>query len=171
MGYSKSKRAIRRVEAYLAQMVKSEAEIQFPAEEPSDFAFKLREGIKASRHFAVEDNHPVEPYASYSRLMTKFIIRVKGPMVICEPRDVVPLVKLRQTLGQVSIAEVKDTLGIIGAAITHKAPIMVFPNANKDTVEADRLNFWATNNDYYLVIAENHVTLTKENPGELAWRP
>lgn len=172
MGYSKSKRAIRRVEPYLEQMVHADAEIQFPAEEPSDFAFKLREGIKASKEYALDvEKQPVEPYISYSGLMSKFIIRVKGPLVICEPRDVIPLARLRQTLGQVSLPEVKDTLGIIGAAITHKAPIMVFPNANASSVEADRLNFWASNNDYFLVITDNHVTLTKENPGELAWKP
>lgn len=172
MGYSKSKRAIRRVEPYLEQMVAAEGEISFPAEEPSDFAYRLREGIKASTHFALDERkQPIEPYADYAGLSAKYLIRVKGPLVVCEPRDVVPIARLRSSLAQVSIPDVSETLGIIGAAITHKAPSMVFPQANAQTVKADRLFVWAQANGYFLVVGDNHVTLTKQDPGELAWNP
>lgn len=163
---------MRKVEPYLQQMVQAEGEIQFPAEEPGDFAYKLREGIEASKHHALDHlKRPIEPFISYAGLKSKYLIRVKGPLVICEPRDLVPIARLKTALGQVAIPEVIDTLGIIGAAITHKAPILVFPDAKEASVDCNRLSFWASQNGYYLVVGDNHVTLTKADPGSLAWHP
>lgn len=172
MGYSKSKRAVRKVEPYLVQMVDAQGEIQFPAEEPSDFAYRLREGISASKEHALDQNkNPIEPFARYASLQAKYLIRVKGSMVVCEPRDIVPVARLRATLGHVNIPDVHDTLGIIGAAITHKAPVMIFPDYKSDIVDPRRIHAWAQSNGYFLVLSDAHLTLTKENPGELAWQP
>lgn len=172
MGYSKSKRAIKRVEPYLQQMVAADGGVEFPVNDPLAFSYQLRDGIKAAKEFAYDAlQKEVEPYCSYARLNTKFIIRVRGTVIVCELRDVVPVVKLRESMGTMSIPDVEDTLGVIGAAIKHKAPEMVFPSANKDTVAAVMLFKWASSNGYFLVIADNHVTLTKNDPGDLAWKP
>lgn len=172
MGYSKSKRAVRKVEPYLVQMVDAQGEIQFPAEEPSDFAYRLREGIYAAKENALDQQkNPVQPFAQYASLNAKYLIRVKGPMVVCEPRDIVPIARLRVTLGHVNIPEVHDTLGIIGAAITHKAPVMIFPDAKSELIEPRKVYTWAQTNGYFLVLSDAHLTLTKEDPGALAWKP
>lgn len=172
MGYSKSKRAIRKVESYLQQMVSAVGEIQFADDNPSELAYRIREGYNAARNFALADNQqPVEPYASYQALGAKFIIRVKGNAVICEPRDMLPSFRPKESLGQVNIPDVVDTLGVLGAAIMHKAPLMVFPDATSETVDPSRINTWAKSNGYFLVVSDSHVTLTKNDPGALAWRP
>lgn len=172
MGYSKSKRAIKKVQPYLEQMVAADGKIEFPVDDASDFAYSLREGIRASVHFALDnENNPQEPYASFSRLASKFIIRTKGSTVICEPRDIVPIVRLRESMGIMSIPDVVETLGIIGAAIQHKANQIVFPDASSATVDPIPLYNWAKDHEYYVIISDEHVTLTKNDPGELAWSP
>lgn len=159
MGYSKSKRVIRRVETYLQQMVDARGQIEFPADDAARFAYELREGINASRHFAATGE---EPFISYAKLHPKYVIRTKGTRVICEPRDVILSVKA-QTLGQVSIPDVVDPLGIIGAAIMHKAPIMIFPDASDETIiDKSKLQTWCEKNSYELIVADNHVTLTRK---------
>lgn len=172
MVYSRSKKSIKKVELYLQQLVASDKDIDFPTEDPLKFAYKLREGINASRFFALDpDGNVNESYAAYSRLNSKYIIRIEGQIVKCELRDVVPVVKLRESMSTMSIPEVSETLGIIGAAIQHKVPELIFPDASEDTVDPLAIYNWAQHNGYFLIVAESHVTLTKNNPGELAWNP
>lgn len=161
MGYSKSKRVIKRVETYLQQMVAAPAQFEFPADDASKFAYALREGIYSARHFAAVTGE--EPYISYAKLHSKYIIRTEGSRVICEPRDVILSVKA-QTLGQVTIPEVERPLEIIGAAVMHKAPVMIFSDASDVTLgeDAARVKTWCDKNNYELIISDNHVTLTRK---------
>ncbi len=86
-----------------------------------------------------------EPYRDYAKIVSRFLIRAKPHVVSCELRD-----QLAQPtgLGYISIPDVSDTLGIIGATIKHKAPALLFPDANKHTIELGRLIAWAEKNGY-----------------------
>jgi hypothetical protein len=172
VGYTKSKRAIKHVEIYLQQLVVAKGSVEFPVDDASKFAYYLREAFKVAKLFAKDEaGNLVQPFADYAALHARFIVRVKGNTVVCEPRDDVTIPTLREQFTQINIPDVKDTLGIIGAAIKHKASTMVFPHASKETIDAGRVFHWASNNEYFLVVSENHVTLTKIDPGELAWHP
>lgn len=154
MGYSKSKRAIRRVETYLQQLVAAESKIDFPGEDTAKLAYYIREGITASRAFTSEG----EPYISYARLNAKFVVRVKGSVVSCEPRDEV---NIPAGLGHVSIPDVSDTLGIIGATIKHKASLIIFPDATIHSVDMTRLTSWGEKNGYLVIADDERVVLEK----------
>lgn len=164
MGYTTSKRAIRRVEPYLQQMLAADGVVEFPSDDAARFAYALREGIQVSKKFAIDPStrQPVEPYASYQSLNARFIIRVKNNTVVCEPRDVVAVLATRREIS-VAIPDVTDTLGIIGAVVMHHAPVMVFPDANEASVDENRLRAWATEKGYEVTVADNHVTLARND--------
>lgn len=159
MGYSSSIRTVKRVEIYLQQMLNSTENIEFPVEDASKFAYQLRDGIRTAKKLSV-DKHgmPVEPFATYQRLSAKYIVRTRNNRVVCELRDVVPTVQL---LGKLNLPGIVDTLTIIGAAIKHKAPVMVFPDASSKTVDETRLKLWAVDHGYDTVVSDNHVTLER----------
>lgn len=163
MTYSKSKRPINKVKTYLDQMVAAKGDLEFPADDPGKFAYSLREGIGASKSFAVtETGERVEPFASYSTLASKFVIRSKGSVVVCELRDSLPGTIQKDTLAKVSIPNVDNALGIIGAVLMHKAPCMVFPNASLATIsDPEKFVKWANTQNYVVTWSDNHVTLTR----------
>lgn len=160
MGYAKSsKRPIKRVEELLKQMVNANgSEIRFKVQDAEETAYRLREAFASARFFATHG----EPYISYANLKAKYVVRSNGNIVTCEPREYVPSMQVKKEMATVTIPGVKDTLGIIGAAITHKAPCMVFSDASESTVNEKVLENWTEQNAYSYDIADNHVTLTKK---------
>jgi hypothetical protein len=157
MGYSVSKRAVRRVEIYLTQMVVGEGKLNFPTEDASKTAYYIRQGVTSAKNFISEG----EPYVSYARLSGKYIVRSLSDMVVCEPRDGLPNADASTTFGRVSIPDITDVLGIIGAAIKHKAPSMIFPDARLSDEECLKLRAWSDLHEYGVIITEAHVTLVK----------
>lgn len=155
MGYSKSKKSIRRVQHYLDQMVIAEGNVEFASAEPTRLIYYIRDGIKAAQHFSEASN--------YARLSAKFVIKAGPGKVICELRDVLPLMR-HQMKSEVSIPDVVDPLGIIGAAIKHHADIMIFPDASHDTIlDKTPIQNWADKNGYQLIMAIDHITLEKKD--------
>lgn len=172
MGYSKSTRAVQRVKKYLDEMLREDAQIEWVSDNPSKLAYQLNDGLHAARHNAVDrDKRPVEPYATYSHLKAKFILRVGPGKVIAEPRDVVPLQTLRVGMSRLTLHELSDNLEIVGAAIKHKAPEMFFPDADEKSVDLPQLYAWAVRNDYFIIPSDDGITLTQTDPGDLAWAP
>lgn len=150
--YSKSKRAVRKVQLYLDQMVAAEMNITFPDNDPTRLAYRIRDGIKAARSFPDSER--------YAKLSTKFIIRVQSGGVKCELRD--DLSDMKSTMHNViSIEGVSDTLGIIGAAIKHKADVLNFPDARYSNLNLTPIENWASNNGYAIQKTEDHVSLIK----------
>lgn len=168
MGYTTNRRAITRVKQHLDQMVAAENKIVWPANEPSKLAYQIREGITVSKDAAILEGKAVEPYHSYAKLKSKFIIRVESGTVVAEPRDGMPI---EAVIAAVTIPYVTDEMEIVGAAIKHKAPELFFPNANLLKMDAETLYNWTERNGYYIVGGENGVTLIKDDPGIIAWRP
>jgi hypothetical protein len=172
MGYSKSPRAVHRVVKYLDDMLREDAQIEWVSTNPAKLAYQLNDGLHAARYLAVDrDKHPVEPYATYSHLKAKFILRVGEGKVIAEPRDVVPLTNVRAGMSRMTIHELSDVLEIVGAAIKHKAPEMFFPDADEKTVDLPQLYAWASRNGYHIIPSDDGITLTQNDPGDLAWVP
>jgi hypothetical protein len=164
MGYSKSKNAIKRVEEYLKQLVENESQQEFSSADSHALSHLIFEGIQASKEYAKEGS----PYLEYSGLGAKFKIQTKPDRVICQPRNASILTR-SSSLASVTIPGVSDPVGIIGAAIKHKSPIMIFPDHNGSM---PLIYNWASKHDYFLVRTKEGLVITKdENAREAAWHP
>jgi len=154
VGYSKSKKAIRRVELYLQQLVIAEGKIEFPSDDPATLSYRIREGSTASKGYVSEG----EPYLGYAKIVSRFRIHTRTGFVSCELRD-----ELSQPegLGYVSIPDVSDTLGVIGATIKHRAPLLLFPDANIHTVVYDKLVLWGEKQGYRIDADEESVRVER----------
>ena len=170
MGYSKSIRAVRRVEPILKQLVVAQGNLEFPSSNSGEDAYYIRDGIKASAHHAIRDNEPNEPYYSYSQLNVKYVFKAAAGKVVAALRDVVTVRALASAHASMSVPDVDDDLSIIGAAITHRAPRMYFPDAGAESVDLHSVYNWARENNYHIVVGDG-ITLTQDDPGKLAWKP
>jgi len=172
VGYSKHIRAVKRVQPLLDQLLEATSNIEWPSENPVADAYAMREGIyAASIRQLSPDGEPNEPYYSYARLSAKYTFRTAANKVIAELRDVVPIIALQKAHATMTIRDVEDEMGVVGAAILHKASRMFFPDATPETTDLVAVYQWACQNEYYIVASHEGITLTKENPGELAWTP
>lgn len=172
MGYSKSPRAVQKVHKYLDEMLASETAIEWVHEDPSKLAYMLNDGIAAARSLALDrERKPVEPFITYSRLKAKFIIHIKPGKVVASPRDVIPMETVRAGLSRMTIHTVTDVLEIVGAAIKHGAPEMFFPDADEESTDLPQLYAWASRNGYHIIPSDDGITLTQNDPGDLAWAP
>jgi len=165
MGYSKSSKAILRVKDYLDEMVEKNERLEWELEDNVGIAFKIRQAMAQA---STRVNQGDETYAEYARLKSKYLIRTMFGKVIAEPRDVTDVVKAQQTANHMRLSGLGTSLEIVGAAIQHKADEMYFPDAY--TNQASEVYPWAQKNGYYIVVGEG-MTLTKNDPGELAWKP
>lgn len=152
-------------------MSNSDTSLEFRHSDPHNLAYLIRQGIKAAGHFAVKDGQPVEPYASYHKLGSRYILRAKRGVVEAELRDRLMIDIVRNDMkARIVINNVADELEIVGAIIKHKANEMFFPGANEDALET--VYEYAKKHEYYLVWdKEAGLTVTKTHPGEAAWQP
>ena len=172
MGYSKSIRAFNRVKGFLDEMVAKNEPIVWPASDPSKLAYYIREGIKVAKDRANDEKHPTrETYRPFSSLSSKYLLRVKGGTVIAEPRDMLPELIASAVLSRMVIEDVVDPLEIVGAVIKHKAPELFFPSADLSLDTLQRVYAWSSKHDYFIVVSDIGITLTKTDPGEIAWQP
>lgn len=172
MGYSTSIRAIKRVENILDKLVKASSNVNIPTPEgipSSKLAYYIREGINASQTRSVDINgQSKQPFADYAQLNAKYLFRAHDREVFCELRGYVP--PLVETLAEMNIPDVSDTLGILGACLRHKAPTMRFTDATPESVDLNKIHMWAQKAGYH-IIAGQDITVTTNDPGELAWKP
>ena len=172
MGYSKSIRAFNRVRKFLDEMVDKNEPIVWPSDDAATLAYNIREGIKVAKDRALDETHPNrEAYNPFAALGAKFIVRVKGLTVVAEPRDFSPQLSANTALNKMTIDDVVGPLEIVGAAIKHKAQDMFFPDADLTTEDLVRVYTWSSKHDYFIVYSDVGVTLTKTDPGEIAWHP
>lgn len=171
MGYSKSTRAVQRVKKFLDEMLQNDGQLEWPNADPSKLAYQINDGIHAAKANALnKEKNPVEPFATYSRLKSKFIIRVAAGKVIAEPRDVIPLDTIVSGMSRLTLHNLSDVLEIVGAAIKHNAPEMFFPDAD-EFADLPQLYTWAVRNGYFIIPSDDGITLTKTDPGDIAWTP
>ena len=172
MGYSKAIRAFNRVRNYLDEMVDKNEPIVWPTDDAATLAYNIREGIKVARDRVLDEQYPNrESFKPFAALKAKYIVRVKGLTVVAEPRDFAPQLSANAVLNRMVIEEVVGPLEIVGAAIKHKAPEMFFPSADLTTEDLERVYTWSSKHEYFIVFSDVGVTLTKTDPGEIAWHP
>lgn len=166
MGYAKGVKAVEKVRRHLEELTQTEGRVEWRATDASKTAYHIRQGFAVSEKLA-----PTEPYATFARLKERFVIRVRGDKVIAEPRTSAPS-EIKQGMLAMTLPENMDVMEIIGAAVQHKAQKMFFPqDATLEESDLLALFRWSNNNDYYIVVAEVGITLTKEDVGDLAWQP
>lgn len=158
MGYSKHSRAVEKVKNHLDELIAAQGkkEIRWYEKDPTKTAYHLREAFR---------------FDAYQPLRAMYIVRIRGHYVIAEPR-VAPTQPAAQTeIGTMNIPEVTDLLEVIGAAIKHKRETMFFPSVELDDSSMEKLYAWASKNGYHIVAGDEGVTLTRNDPGVLAWTP
>ncbi len=170
MGYGTSKKTIQKVQLFLDQMVAADENIVWTDKEPNKLAYKLHAGIYVARHFFAfdENKKSIEPYHTYAHLEEKYIIRVGSGTVTAELRIAIPILAT-QTIGM-RFDGLSSMLQVVGAVIKHKAPEMYFPSADLTPDEIIRIYTWASKNEYYIIKGDG-ITITRKDPGELAWKP
>jgi hypothetical protein len=153
MGYSKNTRAAQRVANHLNEMIAVDGRktITWQDEDAARRSYQIREAMSLP---------------AYRHLKIKYIIRTRGNKIIAEPRALDPL---PTQLGTMTLYEVSDVLEIIGAALQHKANELFFPDARD--VDFPKLYNWTSRNGYFIIPSDEGVTLTKADPGDIAWTP
>jgi hypothetical protein len=170
MGYGKSIRAFNRVKGYLDEMVSKNQVITWQVDDPAKTSYNIREGIKVAKERAHDESYPnKDAFKPYASLLAKFIVRVKGVTVVAEPRDIIPEMTASTALHRMVVEDVSDPLEIVGAAIKHKVPELFFPSADLSDEALSRIYAWSSKHDYFIVASDVGVTLTKTDPGEIAW--
>lgn len=148
MAYTSSVNAINRVRVQLDILVNAKASFEWRVSNPQKFAYQLREAFKVANQYK-------EQYPQYKDLKDNFIIRVTRTGVFAQKKDVLDIQPV--ALGKITIDSARTPMEVAGAAITHNAPIMYFPNASLDPVDVEKMRKWAEASDYSLNIDNNNA--------------
>lgn len=162
MGYSGNKAAVERVKPLLDQMVQAQQDLTWPSTNAHMLCYHIREAM------TVAEKLKIEPYDG---LKVNWIIRNRGTKVVAERKNVETLQALQAAMSNMELENVDSAMGIVGAAIMHKAHQMYFPDARLNPDDVLALYSWCHKHGYFLVVAEVGVTITKDDPGEVAWTP
>jgi len=141
-------------------------DIIFQSVEPSKLAYRLHEAFRVARIYP--------EFAHYIPVTEQYLIRARYNRVILERRDkqMLAVKVVQEQLSKMKLDEVTDVLGIVGAAITHKSDEIYFPNAKLEVSDLKTLCNWTNEHGYYIINHDDSgLTLTRQNPGELAWSP
>lgn len=166
MSYSKSPNAVARVRPYLEELIDAQSDVEWEPTQVGSarLAYLIREGIHAARHLGLSD---------FASLTEKFIIRDRGNHVVAEIRNKLPSEILSRSLAKITLREVQGLGAVVGAAITHKGKKeWYFPDAALNRSEMEQLYAWTSKNEIHIIKHdEKSITLTRTNPGEIAWTP
>lgn len=154
------------MELILKQLNDAQDDLIFQSLEPHKLAYHIHEALKSAAIFP--------EFHEYAQLRDKFIIRIKYNKVIAELRSKpqVGLAIIKEQLAKMTIVDISSVLGIVGAAVTHKAADMLFPEARLNEQGLGELYQWSEPAGYYIINhGDNGLTLTRVHPGELNWTP
>jgi hypothetical protein len=166
VSYARSKKAILKVESVLKDLLEATDDIAFVSTEPQRLAYCIHEALRSAAVYP--------EYTNYAELRNKFVIRVKSNKVLAEIRNRQPVALkiMKEQLSKMTLDEVTDVLGIVGAAVKHKATELHFPLAILSQDDLRTLYNWTVTSGYHIIHHDNAgLTLTKVHPGELAWIP
>lgn len=160
MGYSYSPMRVERMKAYLNSMLTANHELRWKSENTHMLAYHIREAL------VIAEKKSIVPY---SKLKSLFIVKNLGSYVSAVRRTETP-----DEVGanvKLTLSEIENVEGVVGAVILHKANEMFFPDCVLNDAEAKVLFDWASPLFYNLVIGESGTTVTKNDPGDAAWKP
>lgn len=171
MAYSRSTKAVDRVVKQLDKLVDANEDVVWLTADPTKLRYRLHEA------FSVIERYPAK-FNSYLGIKDKFVIRVRPNKVVAELRtpEVVEdsnlnVEKFNRTISTLLIPDVNTHIAIVGAVIANRAvDELHFPQAFLDDESLAKLFGWTSSNGYHIVRG-NGLTLTKNDPGELAWKP
>jgi len=146
----------------LDQMLAAQRDLAWPTDNAHMLGYRLREAMNIAKRGKIEP---------YQNLKDKFVIRNKGDKVYAEYRHPETIAALREVLSKMTLADIEQPMEIVGAAILHKAQEMYFPSVTLTDEDKLTLYQWTSKNGYYMIVAEVGVTLTRVNPGDVAWEP
>lgn len=147
MGYTKSKKVLEEVRPILDVVLAAKGvRVNYPSRWPTKLAMRIREGLKSAEDFEEENR--------YAEILLQYKIRVKSDKIVFDPRAIVtyenPVLELAQSLNALEIPKVNSIIEVVGACIKHKAPRIVFPDAQLSETDIARLSSWCNNNEYLI---------------------
>lgn len=155
MPYNPSVNAILRVKDHLNELYNSDKNVTFISDDARKLSMWIREGINFARL------HPSsELYAKYASLYSKYKITLKNNNVVCVLRDVSPL-EVHKQLNKMTIRDIVDGLGVVGALIEHKPEFVFFPDFTNDFDQMVIIEKYADKNGYKIIVNDVGITLTK----------
>ena len=171
MTYSRNKSALKRVQKLLDDLLlavnnKSDDDVVFTSTNPNKLSYQLHEALDVADTFT--------EYTKYRVIKEHYRIRVRFDRVIaeCKTKPVDAKAILSGQLSKMTVDDADTVLEVIGAAIKNNLNEMYFPNAELIDSELADLYKWTSVNGYYIINNyEVGITLTRVNPGELAYEP
>jgi len=161
MPYSRNPKTVDRSAVFLDQLVAATTDIGWKAENTHMLGYYLREAMTIAKKYKI---------APYEGLKDKWIIRDRGDKIVAELRSRTPLEAMRIAIAKIVLGDIVSLNEIVGACINHKAEEMYFPDASITDEEAATLYLWANKNNYFIIVG-NGITVTKSDPGDIAWTP
>lgn len=181
MGYSKSIRALRRVQPHLELLARSEKNIEIPSDDPTKLSRWIFEGInycKAKLDDPTTSDDLKLELKKYASLRSKYIIKIKKSTVYCELRDGPTFLpaNTREAIGHTFMQAnaISSSLEVIGFMIEHNGNDIQFPDYY-DWDDLESVYNFASSKGYYLISqreSKQGIMVTQDIKYEgLAWHP
>lgn len=169
MPYNTSRRVVERNRGYLDAMVNARRTLTWPTTNPEKLAYRVREALAAARKYP--------EYGLYHELSIFYKIRVMSGWVEAEYIGPAPEQTTPSSLANMSVEEVEDANGVVGACIKFgsRTDELHFPNAVMEKNELHAVYSWGRNNKpRWKLIAhgDKGVTMTRKDVEEaFLWTP
>lgn len=165
MSYSKTSRAVIRVQQVLDDLLFVDGPREWPSKDAHRLAYHIREALSASQR--------LPEFRKYAPLKEKFIIRAKNGAVLAEPRVRAVYEGMEFAIGKIKLDDVTTVEEVVGAITKHKIEEIHFPHFPTEPEDELTTLFRATEKLNLYII--NHyvegITVTRRNPGEMRWFP
>lgn len=169
MGYTENEKSLERARIFLDAMVQHKGiRLEWRVTNSARTVYMIHQAFHIAKLLTKKGD---KRFIEYAALKDAYYIKKYEGKVVAEPKDQPAELLVQRTLATVTVPDVTDTLGIIGAAVAHKAGKLFFPDAIKEHIELEKLYKWAQGRGYHIIVSSNGLTLTQEDPEDLAWKP
>lgn len=141
MGYSGSIKAIVRMRPFLDTLADNPniTDLEWKTDNGPKLAYQLREALAVVNKFK-------EQYPRYYPLVSSYQFSVAGNTVIARLKHPITVESVRAV--RLTIPNAVNAMEVVGAVLSHKAPVMSFPNASMNPEELNKIKKWAASSDY-----------------------
>jgi hypothetical protein len=165
MGYSKNPSSIEKVEKFLTLMVNANESLEWETPNPDKLAYYIREGIFASG--ALYKREPEsDRLKEFSDLKSKFIIKIKGSLVLAELRSETPLavmgVKRLRSVYLPNVATLTEIVGAVAKCIIEESKEQIrIPNSDILEGEFRKLEAYLKSKKLEIEVSGNELVISK----------
>ena len=169
MGYSKNPSVIEKVERFLTLMVNADESLEWETPNPDRLAYYIREGISASGvQYKVEPEN--DKLKEFSALRSKFIIKIKGNLVLAELRSETPFavmgVKRLKSVYLPSVTTLTEIVGAVAKYIIEESKEQIrIPNSDLNEGEFKRLEAYLKSKELKIEVSENELVISSTGKG------